>query len=386
MKKICFITTVHGTLRSFVLVTAEYLYKTGKYDITFISHDNEEFRNSLPPYIKFEPVNMKRGLDLSFPCHIFKLYKLFKKNNFDMVQYATPNASLYSSIASKLARVKIRIYGQWGLRYLTMSGLKRKIYKNIEKFTCALSTHIHVTSYKNRKFGIKENFYDEGKSFLFGDGGATGLDLKQYDIVNKNKYYKEINELLNLNNEIIFGFVGRFTVDKGANELIEAFKRVTEKTNSKLLIIGDIENQEKINKDLLKWAIESEQVIFTGRLTNKVLKKYYSRIDVYVHPSYREGYSKVIQEAAAMGCAIITTDIPGASEVMVNRESCVLVDKKNVEQLYNSMLELSNNFEKRIELGRKARLRIEKNFDRTIKLKEQQEVYENILWNIKLTK
>ena len=100
---------------------------------------------------------------------------------------------------------------------------------------------------------------------------------------------------------------------------------------------------------------KSNTVIFTGRIDNLELRKYYSAMDCYVHPSYREGYSKVIQEAAAMGCAIITTDIPGASEVMENNISCLLVPPKNARLLEDTMSKLIKDDNLRNTLGVNAR-------------------------------
>ena len=65
MKKICFVTTVSLTMKAFVLETAKYLHKEGGYDVTLICNNDEEFAKSLPEYIKFIPVSMARGVDLS---------------------------------------------------------------------------------------------------------------------------------------------------------------------------------------------------------------------------------------------------------------------------------------------------------------------------------
>ena len=65
MKKICFVTTVSLTMKAFVVESAKYLHNKGGYDITLICNDDKEFAESLPDYIKFIPVSMARGVDLS---------------------------------------------------------------------------------------------------------------------------------------------------------------------------------------------------------------------------------------------------------------------------------------------------------------------------------
>ena len=56
MYKICYVTTVPGTIKAFILKNAEYLYSTGEFDISFICSGNEEFKSQLPEYFHFSPL------------------------------------------------------------------------------------------------------------------------------------------------------------------------------------------------------------------------------------------------------------------------------------------------------------------------------------------
>ena len=126
MKKVCFITTISATLNSFVLDTAQYLHKNGEYDITFICNYDKNFAETLPEYIHFIPISMQRGVNFKGFASIKKFIKIFKENQFDYIQYSTPNASLYASIAAKLAKMPVRLYAQWGIRYVGASGMSRR--------------------------------------------------------------------------------------------------------------------------------------------------------------------------------------------------------------------------------------------------------------------
>lgn len=377
LKKICFCTTISSTLETFVLPTARALYDTNKYKIYFISTPNKEFENKLPDYITFIPINMKRGIDLSALKSIFLLYKNFKSYHFDIVQYSTPNASLYASIASKYAKIPIRLYAQWGIRYVGFSGVKRKVFKFIEKIICENSTNIRAVSKMNMDFSIKEKLYDIEKVKILGNGGTIGVSLDEFHYEDKERYRKEIRDIYNLNNEFLFGFVGRLSKDKGANELLECLKKLNNK-NIKLMCIGPEEENETINKDLLQWAKNSKRVIFTGFIPHHMLERYYATLDCLIHPTYREGFGMALQEAGAMGCPIITTDIPGASEVMENKVSCLLAKPKDVESLYNCMNKLIIDFESRKKIGKAARIRVLELFERNIMIQNQIEDYENL--------
>ena len=95
-------------------------------------------------------------------------------------------------------------------------------------------------------------------------------------------------------------------------------------------------------------------------------------MDVLVHPTYREGFGMVIQEAGALAVPTITTKIAGASEVMLDGESCLLVEPKNTKELQNVMLLIKNDSQLLLKLGKGA-------LDRTLKLYERQIMLENQL-------
>lgn len=375
-KKICFCTTTSITLKTFVLPIAEMLNETGDFEVFFICAKDNDFEQKLPDYIKFIPIDMKRGIDFSAIKTIILFYKIFKQYKFDIVQYSTPNASLYASIASKISKVPIRLYAQWGIRYVGFKGIKRKIFKLLEKIVCLNSTDIRAVSKMNMEFGINEKLYKKDKAKLIGIGGTIGVSLSEFDIDKKEISRKVIREKYKLDDKFVFGFVGRFSRDKGSNELLEAIKILPE--NVCLLCVGSDEVDNSVNKDLFEWAKKSDKVIFTGFIEHDELYKYYSAMDCFVHPTYREGFGMVLQEAGAMGLPIITTRIPGASEVMVENESCILVSPKNI----NELIDIMNNFiNKKIIncLGKNAYIRTKEYFERSIMLENLKIDYKELL-------
>lgn len=381
MKKICFITTVSITLKSFVVETAKYLHNECGYDVTLICDNDEGFAASLPEYIHYIPVHMSRGIDLSGFASVLKFYKVFRKEKFDLIQYSTPNAACYASIASFLARVPIRLYAQWGIRYIGLNGKARQIFKLIEKVVCKLSTHIRSVSPMNLNFAVNEGLYPKTKAKVIGNGGTIGVDMSAYAIEKKAEWKKEIRDKYNIkDNDFVFGFAGRVSADKGCTELLTAFRNLAETNkNAKLLIVGPLEDNCGISQDLIDWAKTSENVVLTGMVPNNDMKIYYSAMDILVHPTYREGFGMVIQEAGALAVPVITTRIPGASEVMEDNKSCVLVEPKNTVELQNAMAELLSNIEKAKELGDSAYNRTKKIYDRPIMLENQRKEYSRLL-------
>lgn len=381
MKKICICTTVSITMRTFVVPLAKYLHEKCGYDITLICNEDEKFEKSLPEYIHFIPVHMERGIDFSAIKSINKFKMIFRENDFDMVQYSTPNAAFYASIAAKKTKIPVRLYCQWGIRYVGMKGLNRKIFKYIEKIVCRNSTDIRAVSRMNKEFAISEGLYKSDKALVVGNGGTIGVDMVHYDI-NKKDYYKlKIREKYDIAlDDFVYGFVGRVSADKGCIELLTAFKEISEKySKAKLLIVGPIEDNCGLPKDLISWASKSDRVIMTGIIDGFFMNEYYSAIDVLVHPTYREGFGMAIQEAGAMGITIVTTRIPGASEVMEDNISCVLVEPKNVNELADTMNSLISDRKLCTQIGNAAYERTKKYYDRKIMLENQKKDYMRLL-------
>ena len=384
MKKICICTTISSTMDSFVVPTAVLLYQECGYDVTLICNYDEKFKNSLPEYINYIPVKMARGIDASGFKSLLDFIKVFKREKFDLVQYSTPNAACYASIAAKLCKVPIRLYCQWGIRYVGLSGISRKIFKYIEKFVCKNSTHIRAVSPMNLKFAVSEGLYKPQKALVIGKGGTIGVDMKKYDISQKYEWRTKIRQQYNLDkNDIVFGFAGRISADKGCSELLNAFKNLISKnqSNIKLLVVGPVEDNCGIDTGLITWAKQNQNIIFTGRVNGADMREYYAAMDVLVHPTYREGFGMVLQEAGALSLAIITTKIPGASEVMENGKSCLLVESKNTDELEIVMRKFATDTELISKIGEAAYERTKTYFDRQIMLENQRKDYEKLLEN-----
>lgn len=381
MKKICMITTVSSTLKSFVVDTAKYLHEQCGYDVTLICNNDQDFANTLPSYLHYIPVSMNRGINLSGFKSIKVFRKIFNKEKFDLVQYATPNASFYASLAAEKEKVPIRLYCQWGIRYVGFQGIKRKIFKFLEKIVCKKSTNIFAVSPLNMQFAIKEKLYSSDKAQVVGNGGTIGVKLSDYDISKKTMWKNDIRSKFDMGEkEFVFGFVGRISIDKGCKELLLAFRAIAERNVcAKLIIVGPMEEDCGVDKELIQWAKQSSQVVLTGKIREGDVGAYYASMDVLVHPTYREGFGMVIQEAGALAVPTITTNIPGASEVMENGVSCMLIPAKDEKSLEKVMQEMIDDRIKVVELGKSAYERMIKLYKREIMLENQKTCYQKLL-------
>lgn len=352
MKKICYITTVSMTLDAFILESAKFIHNNTDWDITFVCNEDFEFSNKLPQYIHFHSIPMKRGVSIGGIIALCKMYFFFRKEKFDLIQYSTPNASLYAAVAGKLARIPVRLYCQWGLAYIGFSGKKRDLFKKIEKIVCRMSTWIEPDSYSNLHFSHKEGLYAENIGSVVWNGSACGVNLSKFNFAKKDEYRKQIRSKYNIPDDAyVFGFVGRITRDKGVNELFEAIKRI-DQNNVFLLMVGYEEVDETVDKELYRWSKTSERIIYTG--FTRVVEQYMAAMDCYVLPSYREGFGMSVVEAEAMGVPVIITNIPGPIDGMVNGVTGIVVEKGSPEQLYDAMQDMITSTEKGKTFGASA--------------------------------
>ena len=351
MKKICFITTIPLTLNAFVLNTAKYIHENSDWDVSFICSDENDFGSSLPKYIHYFPIQMERGISIAGVKAMLEMKKVFKREKFDLIQYSTPNASLYASMAGRLAHVPVRLYCQWGMAFVGFQGLKRKIFQMEEKYVCHLSTHIEPDSNSNLRFAHEIGLYPKSKGSVIWNGSACGVNLTKFDISNKEEYRKDIREQLDIPEDVfVYGFVGRITRDKGVNELLEAYKKLND--DSYLIMVGPSEVDETINQELYTWASKNEKIKFTGYTT--VVEQYLSAMDCYILPSYREGFGMGVVEAEAMGVPVIVTDIPGPTDAMIDNETGIVVQKADVESLYNAMISIREDKVRYFAMAEKA--------------------------------
>lgn len=364
-------TTVSKTMDMFMAHSMRYLSENG-YDVTLVCNMSDGFHDRHGDFAKCVNLEMSRGVSVKdlFSC-TFSLYKLFRKEKFDIVYYATPNVSLYASVAAALAGVKHRNYCQWGIRYVAFSGFKRKVFKFVEKLTCAFSKTVRSASPMNMEFSISEKLCKREKISVIGIGGTVGVELDKCENFDRSEARKKWRSHYGIpESAFVYGFVGRINVDKGIDELITAFKRVSETvSDASLVLIGDIDDINPIKQENLDYAKNAENIFMTGNVQSNLIYEHMAMFDVLVHPSYREGFGKVLQEAMGMKVPVITTDIPGPSEVIENNVSGILAKVKDSSDLAEKMLLLCNDPSLRSSFAEEGYKRAKTYFDRPIMLK-----------------
>ena len=334
--KICGITTRPGTAKIMVPMLT-YVSDYG-YNGYIICQPCDDFSDNKIAPLTYIPVEMNRGAvnPIEVLKCTYRLFKIFRRERFDVIQYASSNASLYAAMAGFLARTPVRIFCQWGMPYPDYVGWKHKFFKFLERFTCMLSTNVQPDSLLNQKLAIREGLFPDWKGNVLGKGSAQGVNMSRFNIEKKAEWRKEIHTQYGIGESTkVFCFVGRIVPQKGVNELLEAFMRL-DKSDTFLFVVGAPDEIDSLNQSLLAKARSMNNVVFTGGVSNP--EKYHASADYFVIPSYREGFPNTILEAGALGIPSIVTRINGMINLIEDRKTGFVCDVKSADSLYAAML------------------------------------------------
>jgi glycosyltransferase involved in cell wall biosynthesis len=355
--KIASLTTVASTTKFFFKGQFPALCRAGVYP-TIICADDPDLQSVLPEGSNVIPIELTRVLS---PLKDFKalcrLYKIFRKEKYDLVQYASPKAALLGSVAAFFARIPIRLYLVWGLYYEGQAGIKRNIHKFFEWVICLFSTHVLPNSHEMADTIVRQKIVPRKKCQVLLNGSACGIDFNEFDIEKWRPQRKTVREALGIPaGSVIVGIFGRLTGDKGVNEGVEAFLHIADRNpHVYLLVIGNQEEKDKLLPETI------EQIKNHPRILNlphqESLLPYYSALDIICLPTYREGFPQTPLEAQAMEVPVVSTDISGVREAVVKNKTGFLVEPKNSKALVEPLMKLIRDKSLRKEMGCEGRKR-----------------------------
>lgn len=299
------------------------------------------------------PIERDINLFADFKALIL-LIKIIYNKKFSLVHSVSPKAGLLTAIASWVNRTENRLHTFTGQVWVTQIGIKRWFLKILDKVIVLLNTNILIDSFSQQNFLINEKIVTKKSSIVLGKGSISGVDLNRF--LPSKKYRRSIRKQLKINDKfLIFLFVGRIKKEKGIFELIRAFNDISkDHDNLALLIVGH--DEENLKHELIEHSKFSNKIIKFIDFT-KTPEQYMAASDVFILPSYREGFGSVVIEAAACGLPSIGSNIYGLSDAIEEDKSGFLVPARSYILLKKAMLKLINNNELRYEMGLNARKR-----------------------------
>ena len=358
-----------------VLLQGQLRMLSEHYEVVGVSSPGEELEKvAQREGIRTIAVPMERKISpFKDLVSLFRLIRLFHREKPWMVHSLTPKAGLLAMTAAWICRVPVRIHMFTGLVFPTTTGLKQKILMATDSITCACATNV-LPEGKGVKKDL-EHFRITSKPLqIIGNGNINGIDLEFFDrtpevMEQAEKYRKE--------EVVTFCFVGRIVRDKGMNELVAAFQRLHQAyPNTRLVLVGPFE--EKLDPVLpeTRQVIEQQAAIEWMGWQNDI-RPFLAASEVFVFPSYREGFPNVVLQAGAMGLPSIVTDINGSSEIITEGVNGSIIPSQDEEALYKAMEKLLDTEERR-KLAQQARPQIANRYERKALWKELLKFYRSL--------
>jgi glycosyltransferase involved in cell wall biosynthesis len=177
----------------------------------------------------------------------------------------------------------------------------------------------------------------------------------------------------------VFCFVGRIVKDKGINKLLSAFDRLSkENKDVKLLLVGPEERElDPISKQSQEIIKNNKQVISVG--FQKDVRPFLAQSDVFVFPSYREGFPNVVMQAGAMELPSIVTNINGSNEIIEEGVNGTIIPVKDENALFDKMKLLAEDENLRNNLAKNARQMIVDRYEQKFVWNELLDEYNRLL-------
>lgn len=311
---------------------------------------------------------------------VIKLYFLFKKERPNIVHTHTPKAGLLGMIAANLAGIPIRIHTVAGILAMASNGRRKRFLEKAEKWTYSNATHIWPNSKGLYDFVLKQKLCSESKMRVIGKGSSNGVDLEKFNrhALKENHLVAATMRILPAEDEYLILAVGRLVKDKGVEELVEAFLGSKIVNQSKLILLGEFEQElNPLNPETIQ-TIQDHPRIVQIDWTDHVAH-YMALADVLVHASHREGFPNVLLEAGAMQLPIICSDIIGNTDLISQQKTGLIFPVKNVEVLREALEFAFVKRDHMIALADHLHQEVKANYDRRIVQQAIFSAYEELL-------
>lgn len=374
MKKICFVATIPAVVHAFLRGHTQAAIK--KYEVTVICNSaDKHLLNDLNVRLILLPIKRKPS-PWGDTLVLFQLFKLFRRERFDIVHTHMPKTGLLGMLAAWLAGIPIRINTFHGEVWVTRNGWRRTALKLSDRLIALLATNIQVVSPSQKKFLESEGILPSGKAKLIGAGSVCGVDTARF-YPDKAIGNKMRNDLGIARDAHVILFVGRLNHDKGMLDLAAAFDRIAKcHSNAVLLLVGSEEDVPfvKIKEICCAASNRVHHVNFSAT------PEYYMMLaDIYCLPSYREGFGMTIIEAAACAVPTIASRIYGITDAVADGKTGLLFPVGDVEALTKNLLKLIVEKDLRQQMGDRACYRANKLFSSNKIIGETMMFYEKLI-------
>ena len=381
--KILHVCAVDFTVKNLLLPQVDYLVSQGL-SVEIACSPGQEVERLQQKGYAIHSIQINRQIEpISNLISTYQLYKLMRQRGYDAVHVHTPIASVLGRIAAKLAGIKRIIYTAHGFPFHDQSSRKEyHLYFIIEKL-CAVGTDLILTqSY--------EDFITAQKSSLCAPNQVrylgNGIDVDRFNRNRLNPIQQtQLRKSLGIPNSanLIIGTIGRLNNRKGSGYLVQAAAQLLPHLpNLHILIIGSQLStdadpfQAELVEKIQQLGLESHVTLTGYRQDTPELL---GLLDIFTLPTFaHEGLPRSILEAMSMELPVVTTNIRGCREAVVDGITGFIVPSQDSEKLADALGKLLADPSMRKTFGQEGRQRVEAEYDERIVFERLQTAYEDL--------
>jgi glycosyltransferase involved in cell wall biosynthesis len=346
--------------------------KDNGYDVYTISADGPEVKEVLKEGVEHIAVPFTRKITpIQDLICLIKLVRIVNKIKPDIIHTHTPKAGLLGMLAGWICRTPVRVHTVAGLPLMVASGIKRRVLIITERITYACAHRVYPNSQGLKKFIIEELKAAPEKVKVIGKGSSNGIDIGAFnrsdELQGKAQAIRRKHGIED--NDIVLSFVGRIVRDKGVVELVESFKALNELPLSELtgraflVMVGPFEDDlDPLPEDVVKFIQTDKRVILAGFQPD--VRPWVMASDIFVFPSYREGFPNVVMQSCLLEVPCIVSDINGCNEIISRNITGLIVPVRDIKSLSSAMIELMKDEGKRQRFANAAKTFVSANFGR----------------------
>jgi glycosyltransferase involved in cell wall biosynthesis len=309
----------------------------------------------------------------------FQIYKLIKRERFDIVHTHCSIGSFLGRIGAKMAGCPIIILQDQGLAfakdYQSIISPKR-IYLLVERLLEPWTDWYIAVSEALRQIEFKNKVAKPEKVSVI----YNGIDNTEF---NTRVDVEKVKEEVGLNSKIpVIGVIGRLEPQKRVDVFLRAASMIiTSGFYIQFLIVGD----GPLRKELETLAVNlniAEKVLFLG--WRRDVYKLLAVMDIFCLSSGWEGMPLVVLEAMSMGRPVISTRVRGIDEVVENRKTGIIVPLNDPKALAEACILLLNNYDLAAKMGKAGRRKFDQMFTVKKMINEYQQLYLELYENLRI--
>ena len=375
--RVVHVTTADMAVRFLLRDQLRYLQNAG-YEVSAICSEGPWVEEIRAGGIPVRVIAMCRAITpFADLVALVRLYRCFRREHFEVVHTHTAKANLLGQLAARLADVPARIFTLHGYHaHIGMPGWQRRLYALLDQASCRCAHWVFSQGREDAITAVRENICPEWKMHYLGNG----IDVKWFQRGKRQIGAASLRSRLGFPpGAPIVAIVGRVTFKKGYGEFIDAAAIIrSQRQDVRFLAIGpdDDQSESSLHAQVKRLGLEN-CFRWLGMQTN--MPEWYALMSVIALPSYREGLPRVIMEAAASSVPMVASDIPACRELIEPGRTGLLVPVKNSRALAEAILQILRDPDWAREMGVRARLKAEREFDQLPVFERVRDAYNELL-------